>query len=189
LSSQGEKQPEDDVFIELAQRHLDIDALLSYNLFLQACILSRDNIYNNQYIWMFWENGRYVFKMSPWDMDKGFGGTYNKDGSPDIRFHFMQVASRILGMDLMDSRRKLHDIWQEKRKTVISDEALQEMLMSTEEWINSSGAYLRESEKWYGEARPLNLREALYHVNNQMKTVEDLIGYFWPIKDAEAVEQ
>ena len=167
---------------ELVQTHMDIPDLMSYYLFLQACILTQDNVHNNAFIWMFWKDGRWIYKLSPWDMDKGLRGNFLEDGSQEIRFtNQLIVARRILDLNLQDSRRILHSIWEEKRNTVLSDEALDNWIMSAEERINASGAYRRETEKWYGDAQELNLSEILYFVNSQMQIIDELINYFWPV--------
>lgn len=184
LNENGVKRLDDQQFEELARKHLSVDDLLSFYLFLQACILTDDNSYNNQYIWMSWEDGRYVYRLSPWDMDSGFSGRYLEDGKLDIKFTFAPfAASRILDLDLMGSREKIHAIWQEKRETVFSNEALHDWAMALEERINASGAYLRESEKWYGMAQELNLLEEVYYLENQIKTIEDFFRYRWPVSE------
>ncbi len=149
LSMDQERQPDDNLFAELAEKHLDVDDLMSYYIFLQSCLLVHDNTRNNLYIWMFWEDGRYVYRVSPWDMDRSLY-TAGFDAEGRIRQHFdttLIAANRMLDLNLMDSREKAWKIWREKRETLISDQALYEWITSVEDEINASGAYLRESQK------------------------------------------
>jgi len=184
LLNQTAETVDDETFADLAGKHVDIEDLMSYFMFMQAAILSNDNIYNNHFIWMFWENGRYVYRISPWDMDYSFSGTFQEDGSLVIKFARAPIiASRILDMDLLESRKIFHRIWEEKRKTILAEDAMEEWMMSIEEEINASGAYLRESEKWYGNAQKLNLKERLYIWNNQMQVIQDFLDYIWPISE------
>ena len=138
---------------------------------------------------MFWENGRYVYKLSPWDMDYAFSGVFQKDGSLLIKFTLAPiVAARMLDLDVMESRNVLHTIWKQKRDTIFADEAIEEWRMSIEEEINASGAYLRESEKWYGTAQSLNLKERLYILNNQIEVVQGHLDELWPVLKKNTME-
>jgi len=185
LSEKPENQPDDILFAELAQKHLDTDNIISFFLFLQSCLLVYDNVYNNQYIWLFWEDGRYVYRLSPWDMDTAlYVEGYEGDGKLLQRFDLdLTVAVRLLDLDLMDSRRKLHTLWREMRGTLLTDDALYEWITSVEEEINAAGAYLRESEKWYGEATELNMAEPLYCITEFMNTIEANLNNRWPIEE------
>lgn len=189
LLNQKSEVIDDQTFIDLASKHIDIEDLMSYYLFLQAGILYSDNIYNNHYIWMFWENGRYVYRLSPWDMDFAFSGVFMEDGSLMVKFAMAPiVATRMLDLDCMESRKVLHSIWAQKKETILTDDALEEWMLGIEEEINASGAYLRESEKWYGNAQELNLKERLYILNNQKKVIQDHLDYIWPVLEENKIE-
>lgn len=189
LLNQKSEVIDDQTFIDLASKHIDIEDLMSYYLFLQAGVLYSDNIYNNHYIWMFWENGRYVYRLSPWDMDFAFSGVFMEDGSLMVKFAMAPiVATRMLDLDCMESRKVLHSIWAQKKETILTDDALEEWMLGIEEEINASGAYLRESEKWYGNAQELNLKERLYILNNQKKVIQDHLDYIWPVLEENKIE-
>ena len=185
LSEKPEQQPDDALFAELAQKHLDVDNIIPFFLFLQSCLLVHDNVYNNLYIWMFWEDGRYVYRLSPWDMDGAlYVAGFEEDGK--LRQHFdlnLTAAVRMLDLNLMNSRKKLHALWHEMRGTLLTDDALYDWIISVEEKINASGAYLRESEKWYGEATELNLSELLYCVTEHMNTIDANLNQRWPLEE------
>lgn len=180
----NQRDLDDQTFLDLVKIHVDVEDMMSYYLFLQAAILQSDNIYNNHFVWMFWENGRYVYRLSPWDMDWAFSGVFMEDGSLMVKFAMAPiVATRMLDLDCMESRKVLHSIWKQKRETILADDALEEWMLGIEEEINASGAYLRESEKWYGNAQELNLKERLYFLNNQMGVIQDYLDYIWPVSD------
>ena len=180
----NQRDLDDQTFLDLVKKHVDVEDMMSYYLFLQAAILQSDNIYNNHFVWMFWENGRYVYRLSPWDMDFAFSGVFQEDGSLMVKFpRAPVVAARMLDLDIMDSRKIFHTIWEQKRETILADDALEEWMLGIEEEINASGAYLRESEKWYGNAQELNLKERLYFLNNQMGVIQDYLDYIWPVSD------
>lgn len=89
-------------------------------------------------------------------------------------------------MNLMNSREKIWDLWNEKRSTILSDDEIYNWIMSLEEWINASGAYLRESEKWRGGARKLDLSEMIYFEQQHMNTIEWHLNEYWLPEDNEA---
>lgn len=64
---------------------------------------------------------------------------------------------------------------------MLSDDALYAWIMDMEEQINASGAYLRESEKWYGEARSLDLGEMMFFEQNHMESIEWTLNDLWPL--------
>lgn len=64
---------------------------------------------------------------------------------------------------------------------MLSDDALNAWIMDVEEQINASGAYLRESEKWYGGAQSLNLTDMLFFEQEHMKTIEWMLRKYWSI--------
>lgn len=182
-----EHQIDDEEFAELALRYMDVEEVVSYFLFLQSCGLVHDNVFNNLYIWLFWENDRYVYRLSPWDMDRAlYVSGFHADGTSRQHFDMsMIMACRMLDLNLLNCRETIWSIWQEKRATILSDEALHAWIMDVEEEINASGAYLRETEKWRGGAQELNLTEVLYFETERMKTIEWNLNHYWPIGDGE----
>ena len=95
----------------------------------------------------------------------------------------MVLASRMLDLDVGGCRKMLWDLWNEKRNTVLSNESLSSRMMEMEEAVNASGAYLRESEKWYGGAETLNLSELEYYTIECLNLVRLTIEDRWPVKD------
>lgn len=186
LSRVGEML-DDETFREMAERQVDTDNMLSYFLFLQACGLD-DNALNNLYIWMIWTGDRYVYKVSPWDMDRGLREMKSLE-SETVDVHFdsnLKIAWRMLELDVDGSREKLWTLWKEKRETVLSEGALYTWIMGAEERINASGAYLRESEKWWNdEARPLDLLNMLHSEQNNMESIEWVLENYWPVEEAQ----
>ena len=91
----------------------------------------------------------------------------------------------MLDLNADQSREKIWALWEEKRSTVLSDDALNAWMMDVEEQINASGAYLRESEKWYGGAQPLNLTDMLFFEQEHMETIEWMLKKYWPIDTHE----
>ncbi len=173
---------DEEEFRALAEEHIDLEPLLSYFLFHQAADLTDDNVNNNLFIWLLRnEDGGYTYHLSPWDMDFGFTTESGEDSERDQLCLVMRMPRRILDMNLGESRQILYDIWAEKRSTILTDDAVYQWMMDMEEWINRSGAFLREHERWYGEAIPLDLSLLTANEIAHMATIDREITELWPI--------
>lgn len=179
-----EDRPDDEEFAELAQKYVDLDSALNYYLFMQACGLS-DNVINNLYVWMMEEEGRMVYEFSPWDMDYCLLETgFQEDGSVVPYFEEKMVfVHRMLDLNLMNSRERLWEIWQEKRETILSDAAVWDWIMDMQTYLNASGAYRRESNKWRGGAYQVNMTPMLDFELEHLWTVESTLAQRWPLED------
>ena len=168
----------DEEFSQLAARHTDVRELMEYYMFVQAAGLGFDNVYNNVYMWAQRQDGRYVYHCSPWDMDMAFtpilGG--------DLLNLFAEQPVRMLNLDVADCRQVMHDVWREKRETIISDDAMYQRIQDFEDMINASGAYLRESERWQGGAQELNLAEISAYATQHLHEVDNAIEQMWPVQ-------
>lgn len=168
----------DEEFIEAAARHTDVQEMMQYYMFVQAAGLGFDNVYNNVYMWALRDNGRYVYHLSPWDMDMAFtpilGG--------DLLNLFAKLPRRMLDLDAAGSRKVMHEIWNEKRSTIITDDAMYQRIQDFEDMINASGAYLRESEKWQGGADTLNLAEISSYAIEHLHEIDRMIEQMWPLQ-------
>ena len=176
----------DEAFVELAQKRLDLDSVLSYFLFMQDCGLVMDNARNNLYIWIARDGDAYTYRFAPWDMDLGvMRADYQEDGSL-FQYFVMEpnVIIRALDLNVPGSREKLWAIWNEKKQSVLTDDAIENWICSVEDEIYRSGAYLRESEKWLYGARYLDLSDFLQFEKEQIKVIDQVLEENWPILGA-----
>lgn len=178
---------DDETFARLAQEQVDVEAMMSYFLFSQVSGLSNDNVCNNLFIWILRRGGKNVYYLSPWDMDCAMrpvpllpGETY----TGDKLVLYLEVARRMLDLDVAGCRDVLWDLWQEKRAW-LTDDVLYQWFVDTEEEINATGAYLRDSEKWYGEARELSLVEPRAFTIERMYTIDRYLIEMWPETSAQ----
>jgi len=162
----------DDEFSALAEKTIPVTEMMSYYLFSQVCGLDADNVFNNLYIWMLEEDGQVRYQVSPWDMDRSLQGGY-EDGV-SLNFNFI-IPCRMLTLNTAGCREEIGRIWQEKLETLLTSQALYDWLIGMEEKVNATGAYLRESEKWYGEAQPLSLEDVLYNTEIRLNKIENLL--------------
>lgn len=175
---------DDEAFVRLAQKCVDVDDLISYYLFINACGLVRDNTHNNLFVWSAWDGERYRYQFGVWDMDWGLWlDDYLEDGTPASYLETsFTLATRLLDLNALGSREKLWALWKEKRDTILTDEALEDWILPVQDELQRSGAYLRESEKWLGGAQYLNLETMLMFQKAQVAAVERMMQERWPLE-------
>ena len=172
---------EDEAFAELASKRIDVRNLMNYYAFFHGVAL-QDHVFNNLYLYTLEREGEMVYIHALWDLDTAFPVPQTEDGKWQGLDLNMTLASRMMTLDLNGSRETFWSIWNEKRQGVLSDDAVTELLEGTQDWINDSGAYLRESERWYGEAAELNMADALYYQLQNMRLAEMALAEMWPVE-------
>ena len=174
---------EDEAFTETALRCTDMREMLEFFLFTQAAGLGYDNVFNNVYMWALRQGDHYVYHLSPWDMDMAFTKMLGfEEDTPNL---YLQQARRILDLNVAGAQQLIRDIWSEKRATILTEDAMYQRFDAFEELLNASGAYLRESEKWYGGARELNLAEVQAFAVEHLHTIDLAIENLWPLDGAD----
>ena len=171
----------DDAFAELVSKRIDVKNLMNYYAFFHGVAL-RDHVFNNLYLYTVMREDGPVYLHALWDMDTAFSLPETEDGNWQGLDLNMTLARRMMELDLNGSRETFWSIWNEKRQGVFSDDAVSELLRGTQDWINASGAYLRESQRWYGDAVELNLEDSLYYQLHNMGRAEQALGELWPLQ-------
>jgi len=177
----------DSDFAAVAERCTDVEEMMDFFLFTQAAGLGYDNVFNNVYMWALKEGNHYVYHLSPWDMDMAFIKMLGYE--EDTLNYYLVQAYRMLNLDVADSQRTLYEIWDEKRVTILSDDAMYQRIEEFQEMLNASGAYLRESEKWYGGAREADLGEIQAFAVSHLSTIDRHLESSWPRSGIEAFEE
>lgn len=179
----AEKGLDDETFAAVAERHTDVEEMMDFFLFTQAAGLGYDNVFNNVYMWALREGDRYVYHLSPWDMDMAF--TKMLGYEEDTLNYYLQQAYRMLNLNVAGAQETLYAVWDEKRASILTDDAMYQRIEAFQEMINASGAYLRESEKWRGGAKELDLREIQGFACEHLHTIDDHLESSWPREGAE----
>ncbi|MBQ7052578.1 MAG: CotH kinase family protein [Clostridia bacterium] len=184
LLNQVDPALDEETFSALAQACVDIPALMNYYAFSQAADLGYENVDNNVYIWAIrGEDGAYRYHLSPWDMDNALP---NGQGTPEEQAGLnlmMRMPYQILNLDVMGSRDIYYAIWAEKRADILTDDALYQWFDAWETYINDSGAYLRETETWWGGARELNLQGICANMIDSMHNMDRQMRELWPVEE------
>ena len=170
---------DDEAFLRMAQAHLDVKEIMSYYLFMQAATMTLDNVKNNLYIWAIGDDENYTYRFSPWDMDSCLKPLFSDDTQ---MFNFLwPIAMRTLSLNVGNARQVVRDLWEERRSTILTEDALYQWFLSAEEEINASGAFLRETERWRGGAQPLDLGAISAFVIDHMNAIERILYDTWPL--------
>ena len=125
--------------------------------------------------------------ITPWDMDVGMSNA-EQTTSRDVIFLAPIFEERMLDLNADGCRDILWSIWEEKKETLLTETALYAWIRGEEEYINSSGAYLRESEKWYGEAEELDLSSMYENELSYIGVIDSYLRELWPSSEMVAAK-
>ena len=138
-------QEDDAAFSEKALELLDIDSVIRYALFVQACGMT-DNEHNNLYIVAHRTEGSYRYLFAPWDLDVSWGR--DDEENAEVWYEF-PIFDRLVELDCGGVvRDRLAAIWQEMRENGFSGENVGRLLDGYNAALNDSGAFYRDAVRW-----------------------------------------
>ena len=137
-------QEDDTIFAEQAPKLLDLDSVIRYALFVQACGMT-DNECNNLYIICHREDGGYRYLFAPWDLDVSWGR--DDEENAEVWYEF-PIFDRILELDCGNARERLLAIWRDMRENAFNEENIARILDACNAQMNDSGAFYRDAVKW-----------------------------------------
>ena len=141
------KEEDDETFVRRALEMVDVDQLLRYVLFVQACGLT-DNFHNNLFIWAdkTGEGLRYAFY--PWDLDLSWGRHAEAIDEESGRWMPYPLTDRLINLDAGGARSRLAQIWKEMRESVFVQENVAMLLEQYANELSESGAMMRNEMRW-----------------------------------------
>lgn len=149
-----------------------IDMLL-FNMTITGC----DNYFKNIYFAAdVSDDGTYIMRQIPWDLDLTFGeladGSFNDDISvifEEKAVPYLRETAPELVIPMLQER------WEECRDTFLATDSILDILYSNMEYIIDSGASARENERWpdYKMSTDLEMIE-----DYQIRRMDWLDGYF-----------
>ena len=138
-------EEDDAVFNEKALELLDIDSVIRYALFVQACGMT-DNEHNNLYIVAHRTEDGYRYLFAPWDLDVSWGR--DDDENAEVWYDF-PIFDRLVELDCGGVvRDRLAAIWKQMRENGFSGENVGSRLDGYNAALNDSGAFYRDAERW-----------------------------------------
>ena len=149
----------DEEFVEKASEMIDVDSAIRLWMFLQI-ITGHDHTAKNVfYVAKHNANLQYDYKFyfAPWDMDLTWGNVSVGEVNPyytdyerdtiDNRVYW-DVGDRLIDTNYHDSVVYMENLYTEIRKTVLTDEKLEEMILELDSELRDSGAFARDKERW-----------------------------------------
>lgn len=136
---------DDAAFAERAVQLLDMDSVIRYALFVQACGMT-DNEQNNLYITAHRQKEGYRYLYGLWDLDVSWG---KDDGENAEVWYPFEIFDRLLSLDAGGiARQRTAAIWKQMRETVFNGAYLEQLLAKYDEQLNNSGAFYRDAVCW-----------------------------------------
>lgn len=179
---------QDDEFLEQQTGMINVDSAVRLWLFLQM-ITGHDHTAKNVfYIAKQSEEAQfgYEFYFAPWDMDLTWGNVSVGEVNPvytDFEWEtldnkvYWETGDRLIELNYQGARDQMESLYRELRSTVLTDEALEEMIRTLDHELRDSGAFARDHQRWpegvhaedcsllleYAKERFHFLDQALYH--------------------------
>ncbi len=135
---------------------IDLDNTMDYYLFLEA-VSGWDNACKNTYrIARKDEGGEYRILTIPWDLNYTFGDEFTVEielgktrFNPDTTQLYTEPVIRQLFMNNTHGEEDiLRDRWKEYRQDIFSDEHILGLMQENMEYMQKTGAFGRDSERW-----------------------------------------
>ena len=170
-------EEDDAAFSRKALELLDLDSVIRYALFIEACGMT-DNEFNNLGIWAHYADGSVRYSFVPWDLDVSWG---LDDGRDSEIWYSFDLFNRMLRLDCGGVVRcRTLEIWRELRETAFTDENMNEFMAAYEEALNASGAFYRNALRWERSHESLDTYEiyayAISRFEMMDRRIEELAG-------------
>lgn len=165
---------------------VSLENLCDFTIYLMVTSAS-DNLYKNTYYAAkVRDDGSYVMYLIPWDMDLTFGNVYDFNSSIVSVFDpsYDNVYEDRALWQLKTSNPEevipfFMNRWQQYREGILSDESLEELMRSNQEYLLSTGAALREADRWPKSGMTMDLDEILSFQKNRMRWLDTYFQEEW----------
>lgn len=180
-SGKGAESAEE-VELEDAQNKVYPGNLADMMIFASA-LTAGDNFYKNTYVVAdVAEDGSYLIRRVPWDMDYTFGNVYdwftdNKVSfNPDVETRYRPLEFPYLIENNVDNLREiLWERWITYRSDFLSTEAIAQVLLDNTEYLRNTGVMYRENERWPQYAMDLDIEYLLEFQSEHMSWLDGYI--------------
>lgn len=146
-----------EVTYDEASSIVDMDSVIDYELFCQVAY-GWDNLMKNTYLSAEYDNGRYIIKKIPWDINISWGNKWVWNGECNYNIYDKKAAEST-GMWCFDAKRFLeldHDRmseallkrYRELRENIFTEQHITELAEKDLELLKNSGAYERNYARW-----------------------------------------
>lgn len=132
----------------------------------------------------------YQFYFAPWDMDLTWGNVsvgeinpvYTEFQPETVKDRVLwDVGDKILDENRNDARKFVVDLYEELRKTILTEENLETMIYALDDQLRDSGAFARDKNRWPKGVHANNCEELLNYAKERLafldKALYDLDYY------------
>ena len=126
----------------------------------------------------------YQFSFAPWDMDLTWGnvsvGEINPvytEFEPEIVHDRVAwiVGDRLLKVDRNQSQKYVQELYKELRKTVLSDESIEEMIQLFDHKLRDSGAFKRDQKRWPEGVHANSYKQLLDYAKERLDFLDEAL--------------
>ena len=139
-------------FAENITRHVDLENIIDYTLFINA-VYALDNAIKNMYLSVYNIQKDSCFFITPWDLDATFGRSY--EGSVANLYAFDEaipfsnvLIRRLYENNVKQFQTRLQERWKELRSSHLSVDSVTLRINQYKQLFETSGAFEREKALW-----------------------------------------
>ena len=158
-------------FKRLAEKCIDIDALVRYVLLMQVSAMT-DNVHNNMYVWAKHTSDGPRYVLAPWDLDMTWGRNTYLLGEMYDNWLTFALADRILALNAAGAAQKLVDQWKIWKEDILTLETVEEIVGRCYEELSGSGAIARNALRWDMSIDDTGGSDILYVAKMRLEAVD-----------------
>ncbi len=123
----------------------------------------------------------YQFYFAPWDMDLTWGNVSVGEENPlytgfemktyDDRIYW-ETGDWLINLNYHGSKEKVQSLYKELRSTVLTDEAVKELVYDLNDHIRRSGAYQRDEERWPQGAHTAGTTAITWYIEKRLNHLD-----------------
>lgn len=177
---------DEDYFTEHLYDVIDLENQIDMWLFIKIT-QAVDNCSKNTNFVAKYRDGKYTVLCSPWDLDQTWGlcwknGVFtNTDvivepNDPINRYDFDMIISRCLEYKMANIAKLVQERYTTIRSEYLTDEKIEELLDKYDSQVYSSGAAIRNSQRWPMARAAENMDDLRYRVKEHIKFTDSYIA-------------
>ena len=126
----------------------------------------------------------YQFYFVPWDMDLTWGNVSVGEINPvytEFQLETVKdrvlwdVGDKILDENRNDARKFVADLYEELRKTILTEENLETMIYALDDQLRDSGAFARDKNRWPQGVHANNCKELLNYAKERLAFLDNAL--------------
>lgn len=177
---------DDEYFVEHFEDYIDLENQIDMWLFLKIT-QAVDNCSKNTNFVAKYRDGKYTIWVSPWDLDQTWGlcwknGVFtNTDvivepNDPINKYDFDMIISRCLELEMPNIAKQIQQRYTKIRSDILTDAQFEKWLDYYDNQVYSSGAAIRNANRWQRARKAENMDDLRYRVKEHMKFLDSYIA-------------